>query len=265
MPPSLYQTYANPAQHAAISALIRRHSTHLTDVREATLESLDFSEAQEILDLGCGFGFLAEEMAKRSPRGTRIVGLDACSSNRRTYLYRVQSRDCFAEFQRARLRDRLHFEDDRFHKVMSSYSLYFFPRLIGDIARVLHPDGVFWALTHSETSFEGIFRAIDMDPEGTDLAKLLREFSTENGEELLSPHFEDVRKVLYRNVLVFYRQDLGDFLEYLRFKLPLIDQRYDSESPLPRELAEKSMAFLDRYGRITIEKDDCAFYCRRPR
>ncbi len=263
--PGLHDTYANPMQHEAISALIRRHSTHLTDVRQATLEPLDFSSEQEILDLGCGFGYLAEEMARRSPSGTRIVGVDACHTNQRTYMHRVKARDCSAEFHQAQLLNRLPFEDRRFHKVMSSYSLYFFPKIIADISRVLKSEGIFWCLTHSENSFKGIFRATGMDSRGTVLAQLLKEFSTENGEELLSPHFELVERTIYRNVLIFYRHDLADFLEYLRFKLPLIDGQFKHDDPLPQNLVEKSMAFLDRYGRITIEKDDSAFFCRRPR
>ncbi|MBC8365823.1 methyltransferase domain-containing protein [bacterium] len=263
--PDLHHTYSNPSQHEAISALIRRHSTHLTDVRQATLEPLDFSDEQEILDLGCGFGFLAEEVARRSPPGTRIVGLDACQSNQRTYMHRVNARDCYAEFHQAQLHDRLPFHDHQFDKVMSSYSLYFFPKIIADVSRVLKPKGTFWCLTHSENSFAGIFRATGIDPNGTTLAKLLCEFSTENGENLLSSHFERVERSIYRNVLIFYRHDLADFLEYLRFKLPLIDSRFKHDAALPPNLVEKSMAFLDRYGRITIEKDDSAFYCRRPR
>ncbi len=262
---SLHETYSNPKQHEAISALIRRHSTHLTDVRQATLEPLDFSDEQEILDLGCGFGFLAEEMARRSPSGTRIVGLDACKNNQRTYLHRVRARDCEAEFHQAQLLDKLPFQKSRFRKVMSSYSLYFFPEIVGEVSRVLKPEGTFWCLTHSENSFEGIFRATGIDPIGTSLVKLLKEFSTENGVSLLAPHFEVVERTVYRNVLIFYRQDLADFLKYLRFKLPLIDQKFKLDDPLPPILVEKSMAFLDRYGRITVEKDDSAFYCRRPR
>jgi len=261
----LYSTYADPSVHEAVSVLIRRHSTHMTDVRQATLGDLEFGGDAEILDLGCGFGFLAEEIARRCGPRTLITGVDACAANRDTYLRRSGASGCRARFIRSELSRELPFGTARFDKVMCSYSLYFFPELIPEIARVLRPEGLFWILTHSEISFAGIFRATGIESRGNPLVDLVRRFSIENGADLLNPHFGEVELSPYRNVLMFYREDLGDFLDYLRFKLPLIDPRFAPGDPLPKGMADGCRSFLDIYGRIVIEKDDGVFLCRRPR
>ena len=72
------EAFENPARHAAVSALIRSRSTNLTDVRDAVLHGLDLSGARAVLDLGCGFGFMTEVVARRVAPDAEIVGVDAC-------------------------------------------------------------------------------------------------------------------------------------------------------------------------------------------
>ncbi len=73
--------YEDPAAHAQVSALIRRHSSNPEDVRGALLERLDLERVEEILDLGCGFGFWAEVLARHSAPSARFTGIDACDRN----------------------------------------------------------------------------------------------------------------------------------------------------------------------------------------
>ncbi|NJD21011.1 MAG: hypothetical protein FIA95_17215 [Gemmatimonadetes bacterium] len=84
--------YEDPDAHARISALIRRHSTNDRDVRVELLRALDLGDARDVLDLGCGFGFWAEELAVRVASGAWFTGVDACVGNEAAYVRCVEAR-----------------------------------------------------------------------------------------------------------------------------------------------------------------------------
>jgi len=254
--------YEDPDAHARISALIRRHSTNDRDVRADLLRSLDLGCAHDILDLGCGFGFWAEELAARVAPGARLTGVDACDGNEVSYVRCVESQGRRARFVRAHLVSHLPFDDDSFDLVIAAYSLYFFVGVIPEVARVLRPEGSFLAVTHSEKSFNGLLSAVGLADEEGPLLLRLREFSAEGGERLLAGTFRRVERTNYLNTLTFEERDLADLLGYLAFKLPLVrpGARYGAE--LPDAFVRAASTTLQRKGRLTVEKDDTLFVCR---
>jgi ubiquinone/menaquinone biosynthesis C-methylase UbiE len=256
---SLYLSpYEDPEAHARISALIRGHSSNDRDVRADLLRSLDLGGAEDLLDLGCGFGFWAEELAARVAPDARFTGVDACDGNEASYVRCVQSHGRRARFVRAHLVSHLPFDDDSFDLVIAAYSLYFFVGVIPEVARVLRPEGSFLAVTHSEKSFTGLLSAIGLADEECPLLRQLREFSSERGESLLAGTF---RRVERTNYLTFEERDLEDLLGYLAFKLPLVrpGARYGAE--LPDAFIRAASTAMQRKGRLTVEKDDTLFVC----
>jgi SAM-dependent methyltransferase len=253
--------YEDPAAHARVSALIRRHSSNPEDVRRAMLRSLDLGDVEEILDLGCGFGFWAEALAEEVAPTARFTGLDACDRNESSYLRTVRSTGRGARFLCADLEARIPFRDHSFDLVIAAYSLYFFVPVIPDVARVIRCGGHFLAVTHSEQSFAGLLRAVGLPVEEAPLMSLLRGFSSENGEGLLRRSFSSVRRVDYRNSLSFAEKDREDLLAYLRFKLPLLGADLCDEDRWPKELELRAAESLRRSGRVLIRKDDTLFIC----
>jgi SAM-dependent methyltransferase len=225
------------------------------------LRSLDLGDVEEVLDLGCGFGFWAEALAREVSPAARFTGIDACERNDRSYLYTVRSTGRRARFLRARLGDRLPFRDDSFSLVIAAYSLYFFVPIIPEVVRVLRSGGCFLAVTHSEQSFAGLLRAVGLPVEDAPLMRLLREFSSENGEELLRRSFCRVERVDYRNSLSFADGDREDLLSYLKFKLPLLGADVCDDDRWRRELELRAAESLRRNGRVLIRKDDTLFIC----
>lgn len=253
--------YEDPEAHARISSLIRRHSTNGRDVREELLAPLDLSGARSILDLGCGFGFWAEELAARVAPGARFTGVDACEGNRDSYVRAVESRGRGAAFVPARLTTRLPFGDAAFDLVIAAYSLYYFAGVVPEVARVLRPGGTFLAVTHSEKSFAGLLRAVGLVQEECPLLRHLTAFSSERGREALAGCFARVERREYRNQLTFGEQDLGDLLAYLAFKLPMVRPGARFGVDLPDAFVEAASSALRRQGRLTVEKDDTLFVC----
>ncbi len=253
--------YEDPEAHARISALIRRHSTNDRDVRVELLRSLDLAAVEHVLDLGCGFGFWAEELAGRVDPGATLTGVDACGGNAAAYARCVESRGRRAHFVPAHLVSRLPFEDDSFDLVIAAYSLYFFVGVIPEVGRVLRPGGSFLAVTHSERSFTGLLDAIGRAGHECPLLRHLRAFSSEGGGSMLAETFSSVERTDYTNTLTFGERDLGDLLTYLAFKLPLVKPgaRYGVE--LPDAFVQAASEALRRKGRLTVEKDDTLFAC----
>jgi len=255
--------FADPHRHAAISAIIRERSLNRIDIREAALEGLDLSRVEQILDLGCGFGFMGAAVAQRAAPSARLVGVDAAATNEQHVLERVRATGREASFKQLLIDTALPWPDRSFDLVLCSYTLYFFVAALPEIARVLRDDGLLLAITHSERSFKSLYQAAALDEARTGLAALVREFSAENGEALLRPWFQDVERRDYPNALRFESNQLDELLSYVEFKLPLLDP--ESGERLSEPMRHALQAWFEQRNELVVEKDDAVFRCRRPR
>jgi SAM-dependent methyltransferase len=256
-------SYEHPSWHENASAIIRRHSTNQTDVRFAALGGLDLSGVRDVLELGCGFGFMAEEVATRIHPDACVIGVDACAANGQPFIERVSATGRRAEFVLAVLEDTLPFEEQSFDLVVASYSLYFFPKILADVCRVMRDNAMLLAVTHSESCCRGLMSAAGFSGDSP-LIQLVRRFSGENGGQQLSPFFADVETIVYPNHLLFLNGELDDLMTYIRFKLPLAMCESDTEPVLPDFVEPNLRATMDRTRAVTVEKDDAIFRCRRP-
>jgi len=259
------QVFGDPRRHQNISDIIRRHSTNRADVRDVFLAGLDLSRVKEVLDLGCGFGFTTQALAPRLAPDAAIVGVDACARNEAPFLETVSRSARRARFVHRRLEKRLDWPDRSFDLVVASYALYFFPQLLPEMARVLRPDGLLLAVTHTEASCRDLLRAAGLVLKRSPLLGVIQRFSAENADQLLRPHFGAIERVDYVNQLVFQADEFDDFLTYLRFKLPLLLPDSEPGGELPRPLADAIRKALAGRAAISFQKDDAAFRCRGPR
>jgi SAM-dependent methyltransferase len=109
----------------------------------------------------------------------------------------------------------LPFADGSFDVAVAAWMLYHVPdpeRAVAELARVLTDDGALFAATNSVHHLSELAELIGMD-----VGPLTRQFSRENGEELLRRHFRDVERfdvdvevtVRERAKLVAYQQSLS--------------------------------------------------------
>ena len=257
--------FEDPSRHAGASEIIKRHSTSHTDVREAVLHGLDLSSAKAILDLGCGIGFMTEAVAKRASPDAEIVGVDACPANERPYLARVSRAGRTGRFVCQELTDKLDWPDRGFDLVLASYSLYFFPDIVPEIARVLKEDGRLLVVTHTEQSCRDLLHAVGLPEAGSRLLAVIHNFSADNAGATLARWFASVERIDYRNSLVFSRHQFDDFLQYIWFKLPFLAYESEPDGGPAGPLAQTIRAALAERTRLEFEKSDAAFHCRKPR
>jgi len=256
--------YESPRSHEAISDIIRRHSTNKVDVREAALEGLDLSRVTRILDLGCGFGFMAEAIVHRVAPGAEILGVDVWRSDEQAFVEKVTSAGRTARFCCMELDSTLPFESKSFDLVVCCFSLYFVVEILADAARVLHPDGLFLAVTHSEGSVTGDLPAAGFPDAAAGLLSLVSRFSAENGAELLSEHFAEVERVDYVNSLRFEPEHLDELFTYMHFKLPFLVSGSKPTDEIPDKLVRFARMTMARTGELVVEKNDSVFRARRP-
>lgn len=261
----LLGAYAEPDVHEAIAGIIRRYSTNPADVRLETVRGIDLSRASRLLDLGCGYGSMLEVLVGKIPAGVEVIGVDMHASNEDGFLARARAVGGSVRFICEKLESRLDFPVQSFDAVIAAYSLYFFPRLIPEVARVLKPEGVLVALTHSESSFSSMLGAIGVSLERSPLHALLQEFSAENGAIRLRDSFGVVETRPYPNTLVFRADDIDDYLALVRFKLPSLLADGDPSLGCPGDLVVRAGELLIREGRVSIEKDDAVFIATEPR
>ena len=211
-----------PGAHEAVSAIIRRRSTHAADIREVALAGVDLSRVRSVLDLGCGFGFMVEAVAPRLPAGAVYTGVEACETNREPFLRRLAAAGCRGEFLGMHIEDALPWPDDSFDLVLCSYSLYFFPGVLPAVARVLKPEGMLLAVTHSTNFLRTIFPVTGVREEDSALPQLIDRFPAERAGEILRRLFDECLRTDYPNRLRFEPGQIEELLLYIQFKLPLL-------------------------------------------
>ncbi|MBN2114587.1 MAG: class I SAM-dependent methyltransferase [Acidimicrobiia bacterium] len=265
MEPSSTLGPPDPALQERISGIIRRHSSNREDIRRAALDGLELGRVHRVLDLGCGFGFATRALQGRVGLGAGIIGVDCRAEYRTAFLASTEAAGGRGSFLCQTLQSKLDFPTRAFDLVLASYSLYFFPAVIPEVARVLQPGGWFVAVTHSESDFAALLWAVGVPPERSARRALTRSFSAENGAGLLERHFSHVEARPYPNTLEFEIGDLTEFLTLVRYKAPQLVPA-DGEPPTPpEEIEERARDMLRYMGRVVIEKDDAIFVCTGPR
>jgi len=256
--------YQSPELHEIVSHIIRRHSTNHADVREVALRGLDLSQTGQVLDLGCGFGFMAGTIARHVAADARIVGVDAWASNESSYLSRIADAGRSGEFVCMRVDSRLPWPDRCFDVIVCCYSLYFFVDVLPEVARLLAPGGLFLTVTHSEHRLAGHLPDAGFADAASGLVSLTHRFSAENGAERLGRWFARIERIDYRNTLRFGQADIDELRTYLHFKLPLLVPGATAGDDLPDRLEEYVCSTLAEHGELLIEKNDAIFRCREP-
>lgn len=155
------------------------------DGREPACEALAAvtrDSPARVLEVGCGTGAFAARIAAALP-SSDLVAVD--QSARFVELTSRRGLDA----RRADVQD-LPFDDESFDAVAAMWMLYHVSDLhrgLAEIRRVLRPDGRLVTVTNGDEHMADLRRAAGGDPVRT-------HFSSENGEEALLHHFEDVTR-----------------------------------------------------------------------
>jgi SAM-dependent methyltransferase len=190
--------YRTTANLDARMELHRRFSTNPYGwqhwVFDRLLERL--TPSTRVLEVGCGPGTLWQHCADRVPNGARIVltdfsmgMVDAARHNLGDY--------SFVEAVAVVDTQSLPFDDGAFDVVVANHMLYHVPdrrRALAEVARVLRPDGTFFAATNGGRHLDELFDLADeLGGCRVDRGSSVRAgFALENGAAQLADHFGKV-------------------------------------------------------------------------
>jgi SAM-dependent methyltransferase len=173
-------------EYADESRLRRRASAYTgvgtaVDARTPLVAAVAEAGPSRVLEVGCGWGELAEWLARDT--GAEVVAVDL--SPRMVELARSRGVD-------ARVADvqALPFDDETFDVAVAAWMLYHVADLdrgLRELARVLRPGGRLVAVTNSVFHLNELRELV-----GSGRSSI--RFSRETGEELLRPHFASVRR-----------------------------------------------------------------------
>jgi SAM-dependent methyltransferase len=261
----ILSAYRDPDKHVTSSKIIRKYSTNKLDIREIALEGINLNNFHFAADLGCGFGFMSQTVCSRLAPGASLIGIDACAENSNFFLDAVKYPGIKSEFLYYNITNTLPFPDTSFDLILASYSLYFFPEILQEIVRTMKPHGMFITITHSQDSFSGLYEAAKLNENDTFIAKLVKNFSGENGNEKLKPYFKTIERIDYNNALHFKNEHLNDLIDYATFKLPLMDSEHNkNEQNRSEMIINNIIETISKKGHVNINKSDIIFRCKGP-
>jgi SAM-dependent methyltransferase len=200
------------ADEYADDARLRRRAAAYTgetttvDARVPLIAAVAAAQPRRILEVGCGWGELAEWAGRAM--GAEVVALDL--SPRMVELARERGVD-------AQVGDvqELPFEDGAFDVAVAAWMLYHVPDLdrgIAELARVLRPGGRLVVATNSRFHLLELRELVGSGPSTL-------KFSREDGEQHLGPHFMRVTREDIDGQLEF--ADRHEVEEYVRASISM--------------------------------------------
>jgi len=251
----IIKSYSDQSLHAEIGQIIRAHSENRTDIRKVVNKLVAWRDMQRAIDLGCGYGWFEEGMRSDINKKLKlIVGIDYLPENKPFFIERAKRVADDAVFLKRKLLNKIDFPGNYFDFVICAYALYFFPKILSEVKRILRKGGIFVVVTHSESMLEEGKRFFDF----RNLRTIIERFSAENGESVLKRHFRNVRAIDYPNSLVFQKGDKAPLSLYIDFKREFI--RKDADPDFVRETMLRE---LSRNGIFRLNKDDRIFLVKK--
>lgn len=191
---------------------LRRRATMFTgvntgvDVRVPAVAAVVEMRPNRILEVGCGWGELAEWLARET--GAEVVATDL--SPRMVELARERGLDAHVADVQA-----LPFEDGSFDVAVAAWMLYHVPELdlaVAELARVLRPGGRLVSVTNSALHLQELRDLVGSGPSPST-------FTRENGGEILSRSFAQVRREDVDGIVRF--ADRGAVEDYVRASISM--------------------------------------------
>ncbi|WP_331765309.1 class I SAM-dependent methyltransferase (plasmid) [Streptomyces sp. NBC_01384] len=189
--------------------------TNPTSMLEHMLGNLALTGTEDLLDLGCGNGFILEGLRPHLAGGS-ITGLDIAPAVLDAARQRLHGTATLCTWIEGSADDLSRLGDDSFNRVMANYMIHYVPdldRCFTEVRRVMRPGGIFQLTTDRTDSmlemYDVHFTALTAMDAPQDLFKASPKgrLSLANGAGLLGEHFEQVDTVTWQDQLRFTDPD----------------------------------------------------------
>ena len=203
-----------------------------------------------ILELGCGPGYLWKENISRIPAGWRITLSDLSSGMLDAAWRNLVVTGRAFQFKEIDAQS-IPFEDEIFDMVIANHMLYHVPersKALKEIRRVLKSDGHLFATTIGQNHLKEIANWTQQVNPGTDFISFGSPFTLENGLEQLKQFFAQVTLSRYPDSLqVTEVKPIIAFILSTSHAAEIVEEEFAKlEIELEQELKEKSKIFIQK-------------------
>lgn len=266
----LSEVFRDTSGHVESSEIIIAHSTNKKDIREIALEHLDLSDAKNVMDIGCGFGFFTEALQGRIHPDARVTGIDSFAEYRQPYLNICRKSGFKGAFSESGVALLSSLHPASADLVLSSFSMYFFPEALPVVASILKSTGKLIIITHYSSHLCELTAMVNeivtdlgfpqSEPPPHD--RLIANFTAEDGLTRLSPYFEKIEKRDYMNELVFDPPSATELIRYIAYKRSFFIPENILKDPLiTKQVENEIFRRVSQRTEFIITKNDAIFIC----
>jgi SAM-dependent methyltransferase len=263
------QAYLRDVQYRDSSNLAARANLHVkygrADWFPWLASQIDWQAGGEVLEVGCGAGWLWGEAAAVLPSGLVLTLTDLSPGMVDEAVARARDTGRYAAVE-GKVTDaqRLPFADGSFDVTVSNHMLYHLPEPalgVAELARVVRAEGVSLVATNGRGHLQEI-RDLrrELFPDDDTPEETIDAFGIETGEPLLREHYAEVE--LRRHPDVLRCTDPEDVLAFAMSTPPAEDASPDQARALRAAIDRR---FEAGGGVMEINKNVGLFICRAPR
>ena len=213
----------------------------------------------EILELGCGPGYLWSQCVNRIPPGWRITLSDLSPGMVDAAWRNLVVIGRPFKFEQIDAQS-IPYPDESFDAVIANHMLYHVPdrsKAIAEIRRVLKPGGHLIATTVGQNHLYEMGEWLRCAHLEKSFQEFTRSFTLENGMEQLKPFFAEVKMTRYEDNLQV--TEVEPILAYIRSSIRASELPQECFLEIQNELEKE----LEEKGSIFIRKDSGMFETKR--
>jgi Methylase involved in ubiquinone/menaquinone biosynthesis len=250
--------------------------TNPTSMIGHMLDNLALTGTEDLLDLGCGNGFILEDLRPHLAGGS-ITGLDIAPAVLDAARHRLHGTATPCTWIEGSADDLSMLGDDTFDRVMANYMIHYVPdldRCFTEVRRVMRPGGIFQLTTDRTDSmlemYDVHFTALKAMGAPQDLFKASPKgrLSLANGAGLLGEHFARVDTVTWQDQLRF--TDPEPFMRFYEVghnhccASSEEDERLTEDffAELRERVRDQVVRAIDTGGYFAVTKYTGSFLCR---
>lgn len=231
-----------------------KYSTNKLGFKNWIQQHYDIKDDYKILELGCGSGAMWTDYTHKIRNNTQLYMtdlsqgmLDACQNalgNKDGLIYNK------VDIQN------IPYDNDSFDIVIANMMLYHVPDLnkgLSEINRVLKENGTFYCATYGEHGITEFLEKVLMSL-GVN-ADLNKNFTLQNGTEILNSYFGEINMELYEDSLAI--TEIDDFMDYI-YTLPNINIVGEDYFEIKRILSSH-----EKDGVLNVPKEYGMFICHK--
>ena len=247
---SQYATSANLNTRISIH---EKYSTNKLGFANWIFSNYKLSKGAKVLELGCGTGNMWQNRADIISKCSELVLSDFSEGMIKTAQENLKD---FTEISYKKIDiQAIPFEDEHFDIVIANMMLYHVPdihKTLSEVRRVLKKGGSFYAATYGE---RGIMEYLCKSLHAFGVTdKMNKNFTLQNGAEILKKHFANVERLDYEDSLEI--TNIDDLVEYI-YSLSSMT----ALSQYPKEEIKHTLGKKQTNGVLSIPKEYGLFVC----